>query len=124
MSSTSEVMFLGPGLSVREILTGLMSLCRKPTEWMLSMASKICRPSLSVVETLKVPWLMLRRRSAKFLPCSSIENITGVRVVVLVCDKVNQFKNKHKSSDLKLHNYIVEAVIASTANKTTNMVFP
>ncbi len=24
---------------------------------------------------------------------------------------------------LKLHNHIVEAVIASTANKTTNMVF-
>lgn len=51
------------------LLTGLMSLCRKPTEWMLSIASRICRPSLSVVDSENVPWLIVRRRSAKFLPC-------------------------------------------------------
>lgn len=49
-------------------LTGLMSRCRKPTEWMLSMASKICLPSLKVVEMEKVPRLMVRRKSARFLP--------------------------------------------------------
>lgn len=49
-------------------LTGLMSRCRKPTEWMLSMASKICLPSLKVVETEKVPRVMVLRRSARFLP--------------------------------------------------------
>lgn len=45
-----------------------MSRCRKPTEWMLSMASKICLPSLKVVETEKVPRVIVLRKSARFLP--------------------------------------------------------
>ena len=49
-------------------LTGLMSRCRKPTEWMLSMASSIWRPSLRVGETVKVPRDIVLRRSARFLP--------------------------------------------------------
>jgi len=53
------------------ILTGLMSRCKKPTEWMLSMASSICRQSLSVVLTVKVPRFMLLLRSAKLRPCKS-----------------------------------------------------
>lgn len=55
----------GPG---RATLTGLMSRCRKPTEWMASMDSKICLPSRSVVLSVKVPRGWLRRRSARFRP--------------------------------------------------------
>ena len=36
-------------------LTGLMSRCRKPTEWMASMDSRICLPSRRVVLSVKVP---------------------------------------------------------------------
>lgn len=49
-------------------LTGLMSRCRKPTEWMASMDSRICLPSRSVVLSVKVPRGWLRRRSARFRP--------------------------------------------------------
>lgn len=49
--------------------TGLMSRCRKPTEWMASMDSRICFPSRSVVLMVKVPRGWLLRRSAKFRPC-------------------------------------------------------
>lgn len=49
-------------------LTGLMSRCRNPTEWMASMDSRICLPSRSVVLSVKVPLGWLRRRSAKFRP--------------------------------------------------------
>lgn len=49
--------------------TGLMSRCRKPTEWMASMDSRICFPSRSVVLMVKVPRGWLLRRSARFRPC-------------------------------------------------------
>lgn len=49
-------------------LTGLMSRCRKPTEWMASMDSRICLPSRRVVLSVKVPLGWLRRRSARFRP--------------------------------------------------------
>lgn len=49
-------------------LTGLMSRCKKPTEWMASMDSRICLPSRSVVLSVKVPRGWLRRRSARFRP--------------------------------------------------------
>lgn len=49
-------------------LTGLMSRCRKPTEWIASMDSRICLPRRSVVLSVKVPRGWLRRRSARFRP--------------------------------------------------------
>lgn len=52
----------------RAALTGLMSRCKKPTEWMASMDSRICLPSRSVVLSVKVPRGWLRRRSARFRP--------------------------------------------------------
>lgn len=58
---------------VGAVLTGLMSRCRKPTEWMASMDSKICLPSRNVVLSVKVPRGWLRRRSARFRPCIGVE---------------------------------------------------
>lgn len=48
--------------------TGLMSRCKNPTEWMLSMASRIWRPRRRVVLMLNVPRGMLLLRSARFRP--------------------------------------------------------
>lgn len=59
---------MGWALEEGAALTGLMSLCRKPTEWMASMDSRICLPSRSVVLSVKVPLGWLRRRSARFRP--------------------------------------------------------
>ena len=64
---------VGEGCALEEgaggaALTGLMSRCRKPTEWMASMDSRICLPSRSVVLSVKVPRGWLRRRSARFRP--------------------------------------------------------
>lgn len=58
------------------IRTGLISRCRKPTEWMASIDSRICFPRRSVVLMVKVPrgWLLLR--SAKLRPCSTPQNKT------------------------------------------------
>ena len=46
---------VGGASEVGTTLTGLMSRCRKPTEWMASMDSRICLPSRSVVLSVKVP---------------------------------------------------------------------
>lgn len=54
--------------------TGLMSRCRKPTEWIASMDSRICFPSRRVVLMVKVPLGWLLRRSARLRPCSSNNN--------------------------------------------------
>lgn len=48
--------------------TGLMSRCKNPTEWMLSIDSRICLPSRRVVLIVNVPRDWLRRRSARFRP--------------------------------------------------------
>ena len=72
-------------------LTGLMSRCRKPTEWMLSMASKICLPSLKVVETEKVPRVMVLRKSARFLPLT--QEISVQRVTITTQQQTKYFTN-------------------------------
>lgn len=60
-----------------------MSRCRKPTEWMLSMASKICLPSLKVVEMEKVPRVIVLRKSARFLPFGPDISIGCIIIVVM-----------------------------------------
>lgn len=56
----------------RMLRTGLMSLCKNPTECMDSIAFKICRPNRSVVLNENAPRGCARRNSAKFLPCNCI----------------------------------------------------
>lgn len=69
LADLCSVLYISFNTEVQVKRTGLMSRCKKPTEWMLSMASKICLPSLKVVETEKVPRAMVLRKSARFLPC-------------------------------------------------------
>lgn len=87
---------------------------------MLSMASKICLPSLKVVETENVPRVMVLRKSARFLP---LKQETGHHIHNAGWHGTKIQDNTIKKPYLELHHHIVEAIVPATANKATHVIF-
>lgn len=87
-----------------------MSRCRKPTEWMASMDSRICFPSLRVVLMVKVPLGWLLRRSARLRPWVRDSDKTAglnfcLLLVRLKCVKI-RFQKSNLIKTWKMQNWI------------------